>query len=290
MRLLDPRMAIVDVKSLGLRSDDFEKIERNLKKPNGMILVTGPTGSGKTTTLYSFINSINSSEIKIITIEDPVEYHLEGVQQTQVDESAGYSFANGLESILRQDPDVILVGEIRDSETAGIAIQAALTGHIVFSTLHTNTAAGAIPRLIDLEVKPHVIGPSINVILAQRLVRKLCPHCRKKAELSGEYADKIAKFISSLPKNIKLPEAELYEPVGCSVCIDGYKGRTGIFEVFEIDKDIERLIHEESSEVDIESKIVEKGFVNMQRDGIIKALAGTTSLAEVERGTGPLDW
>jgi type IV pilus assembly protein PilB len=144
--------------------------------------------------------------------------------------------------------------------------------------------------LIDLEVKPHVIGPSINVILAQRLVRKLCPHCRKKAELSGEYADKIAKFISSLPKNIKLPEAELYEPVGCSVCIDGYKGRTGIFEVFEIDKDIERLIHEESSEVDIESKIVEKGFVNMQRDGIIKALAGTTSLAEVERATGPLDW
>jgi type II secretory ATPase GspE/PulE/Tfp pilus assembly ATPase PilB-like protein len=290
MRLLDPKMAIVDVKNLGLRLDDFKKIENNLKKPNGMILVTGPTGSGKTTTLYSFINSINSPEIKIITIEDPIEYHLKGIQQTQVDASAGYDFDNGLESILRQDPDVIFVGEIRDTKTAGIAVQAALTGHIVFSTLHTNTAAGAIPRLLDLEVKPHTIGPSVNAILAQRLVRKLCPKCRKKAETNKEISEKIAKFASLLPKDINLSEKELYEPVGCPSCIDGYKGRTGIFEVFEIDKDIEQLIHEESSEVEIEAQIVGKGFISMQQDGIIKALMGITSLAEVERATGPLNW
>ncbi len=290
LRVLDPAAVVLKVEDLGLRKDDLERVEKALKKPNGMILVTGPTGSGKTTTLYAFINSISSSEIKVITIEDPIEYHLSGIQQTQVDASAGYDFSNGLRSILRQDPDVILVGEIRDAETAGIAVQAALTGHIVFSTLHTNTAAGAIPRLLDLEVKPHAIGPSVNAILAQRLVRKLCPKCRKEAEISEEYKKKIAEFISSLPKRIELPEIKLYEPVGCPACMDGYKGRMGIFEVFEMDKDIEQLVHKESSEVEIEENVLQKGFVTMQRDGIIKALMGITSLEEVEKTTGPINW
>jgi type II secretory ATPase GspE/PulE/Tfp pilus assembly ATPase PilB-like protein len=293
LRLLDPEAALVEVKDLGLRPDDLEKVEKNLKKPNGMVLVTGPTGSGKTTTLYAFIKHVSNAEIKLITIEDPIEYHLEGIQQTQVDSSAGYDFSNGLRSILRQDPDVILIGEIRDSETAGIAIQAALTGHTVFSTLHTNTASGAIPRLIDLEVKPQIIGPSVNVVIAERLVRKLCPECRKKAEISEEMRKNIEDFLNSLPKEAVKPapsEVVLYESVGCPACMGGYKGRTGIFEIMEMDKTIETLIHEESSEVEIENFLIEKGFVTIQQDGIIKALAGITDLKEIEKITGPITW
>jgi len=293
LRIFDPMAIVVKVNNIGLRLDHLNKVINNLKKPNGMILVTGPTGSGKTTTLYSFINYINTPEIKIITIEDPIEYRLKGIQQTQVDASAGYDFGNGLRSIMRQDPDAILVGEIRDEETASIAIQAALTGHLVFSTLHTNTAAGAVPRLLDLEAKPHSIGPSINVILAQRLVRKLCPVCRKKIELNKENREKIEKFIKEiLPKTSLLvpQEISIYEPAGCSSCIDGYKGRTGIFEIFEIDRDIEQLIHKESSEAEIEKCALEKGFINIQQDGIIKAFNGITSLSEIEKATGPLTW
>ena len=293
LRIFDPAAVVVEVKNIGLRSDDLNKVIKNLKRPNGMILVTGPTGSGKTTTLYSFISHINTSEIKIITIEDPIEYRLKGVQQTQVDAFAGYDFGNGLKSIMRQDPDAILVGEIRDLETAAIAIQAALTGHIVFSTLHTNTAAGAIPRLLDLGVKPHSIGPSVNVVLAQRLIRKLCSLCRKRTELKEEDDKKIQAFITNIfPKALLSTPQEviIYEPVGCSSCIDGYKGRTGIFEIFEIDKDIEQLIHKESSEVEIEECATEKGFINMQQDGIIKVFMGITSLSEVEKATGPLIW
>ncbi len=293
LRIFDPTAVVVEINNIGLRLDHLNKVMNNLKKPNGMILVTGPTGSGKTTTLYSFINHINTSEIKIITIEDPIEYRLKGIQQTQVDASAGYDFGNGLRSIMRQDPDAILVGEIRDSETAAIAIQAALTGHIVFSTLHTNTAAGAIPRLLDLGVKPHSIGPSVSIILAQRLVRRLCPICRKKTDCNKENREKIKKFIEEVFPKISLSASQeiiIYEPVGCLSCIDGYKGRTGIFEIFEIDKDIEQLIHKESSEVEIEKNILEKGFINMQQDGIIKMLTGITSLSEIEKATGPLIW
>ena len=293
LRIFDPTAVVVEINNIGLRLDHLNKVMNNLKKPNGMILVTGPTGSGKTTTLYSFINHINTSEIKIITIEDPIEYRLKGIQQTQVDASAGYDFGNGLRSIMRQDPDAILVGEIRDFETAAIAIQAALTGHIVFSTLHTNTAAGAIPRLLDLGVKPHSIGPSVSIILAQRLVRRLCPICRKKTDCNKENREKIKKFIEEVFPKISLSASQeiiIYEPVGCLSCIDGYKGRTGIFEIFEIDKDIEQLIHKESSEVEIEKNILEKGFINMQQDGIIKMLTGITSLSEIEKATGPLIW
>lgn len=285
LRIFDSAAAMLSTKDIGLNSKDLQKIEFNLKKPNGMILVTGPTGSGKTTTLYSFINSVNSPEIKIITIEDPIEYHLDGVQQTQIDASAGYTFQSGLKSILRQDPDVILVGEIRDSETAEIAIQAALTGHIVFSTLHTNTASGAIPRLLDLKIKPHIIGPAINLIIAQRLVRKLCHHCRKEIILEESLAQKINKRLSL---NIGLSNIKLYEPTGCEACINGYKGRIGIFEILEVDKNIIQLITDGRGEIEIEKQAVEKGFINMQEDGIIKACLGLTSLSEVEKVTGPI--
>ncbi|MCK9187258.1 MAG: GspE/PulE family protein [Candidatus Colwellbacteria bacterium] len=293
LRLLDPETVILDVESIGLREDDLEKINKNLKKPNGMILVTGPTGSGKTTTLYSFIKKISTSEIKVITIEDPIEYHIKGIQQTQVDESAGYDFKNGLQSILRQDPDVILVGEIRDAETADIAMQAALTGHIVFSTLHTNTAAGAIPRLMDLEVKPQIIGPAVNIVVAERLVRRLCPKCKKKVDISEDFRKKIELFINSLPENISKPDfsdISLYEPVGCPSCIGGYKGRTGIFEILEVNKDIEIMVHKESSEAEIIDFLTGKGFVNIQKDGIVKALKGVTDLKEIEKVTGPIEW
>lgn len=293
LRILDPSAFILDIDKLGLREDDRIKIEKTLKKPNGMILVTGPTGSGKTTTLYAFVRKLSSPEIKIITIEDPIEYHLDGIQQTQVDPAAGYDFKNGLRSILRQDPDVILVGEIRDSETAGIAIQAALTGHIVFSTLHTNTSSGAIPRLMDLEVKPQLIGPSVNVIIAERLVRKLCPSCRRKKPLDEDFRAGIEKFLSGLPKEVKKPdisEIAVYEAVGCSLCSGGYKGRLGIFEVLEMDKDVEILVHKELSEAEIERYLKTRGFVNIQQDGIIKVLEGVVDFAEVEKNTGPINW
>jgi len=291
-RILDPEAVIIEVQALGLRSDHIITINEVLKKPNGMILVTGPTGSGKTTTLYSFLNRVNNPNIKIITIEDPVEYHLSGIQQTQVDTATGYSFGQGLRSILRQDPDIILIGEIRDAETANIAIQASLTGHVVFSTLHTNTAAGAIPRLLDLEVESHAIGPAINMILAQRLVRKLCVKCRQKIEIDQEYKEKIQQFIHILLPKIALDTEDviLYKPVGCSHCIGGYKGRVGIFEIFKIDKEIEILTHNKTSEAEIEKYIFSQGFVNMQQDGIIKALQGITSLEEIEKATGSLVW
>lgn len=293
MRILDPKNISLGLIDLGLRPDDEADIVKNLKRPNGMILVTGPTGSGKTTALYAFLKSVRSSEVKIITIEDPIEYHLDGVQQTQVDAAAGYTFGNGLRSLLRQDPDVILIGEIRDLDTAEIAIHAALTGHLVFSTLHTNSASGAIPRLIDIGVKPQVIGPSLNTVIAERLVRRLCDHCKKPAVISPEVAASLSKLISDLPAKIdKAPyqDIKLYEPVGCPLCHGGYKGRIGIFEVLDMDDEFKTLIHQEASEAEIIKFAVTKGFVTLQRDGILKAIVGLTNLSEVERATGPIEW
>ena len=293
MRVLDPKNISLELKDLGLRADDEAIVLKSLKKPNGMTLVTGPTGSGKTTALYAFLKSVRSPEIKMITIEDPIEYHLDGVQQTQVDVAAGYDFGNGLRSILRQDPDVILVGEIRDLDTAEIAVHASLTGHLVFSTLHTNSAAGAIPRLIDIGVKPQVIGPALNIVIAERLVRRLCGHCKKPVSISPEMTEKIDGFIKDLPEKIdKAPygDIKLFEPVGCPLCNGGYKGRVGIFEVLDIDDDFKTLIHEEASETDIIKFAVQSGFVTLQRDGILKAITGLTDLAEVERATGPIEW
>lgn len=299
LRILDPAAISVTLPQLGLREDDLKTIEEELSRPNGLILNTGPTGSGKTTTLYAFLRHVLTPEIKIITVEDPIEYRVEGLQQTQVDAEAGYTFASGLRSILRQDPDVILVGEIRDSETADMALQAALTGHIVFSTLHTNDAVGAIPRLVDLGVNSSTIAPALSLVIAQRLVRKLCSHCRREANVSTETRENIKAFFSALPDKVdRGPYTEhvagvgkIYEPVGCDQCNGfGYKGRVGVFEFFRKDDTVEEAVISNPSPVTLRKLAHAQHMVTMQQDGVLKVLAGVTTLSEVTDVTGPIVW
>lgn len=294
MRILDPEAIDLDLGKLGLRRDDLKIIETELKRPNGMILNTGPTGSGKTTTLYAFLKRKSSPEIKIITIEDPVEYRLPGIEQTQVDPEANYTFANGLRSIMRQDPDAILIGEIRDQETAVIAIQSALTGHLVFSTVHANQAAGAIPRLIDLGVKATSIGPALNLIIAQRLVKRLCPKCKSPANPDASLMNKLEKFIKSLPERVGKKEYNkivVYKPRGCADCSQiGYKGRIAIYELLIISKEIETLMNKGGGEIEIQEFALRQGMVTMQQDGILKMISGITTLEEVEKATGPIQF
>ena len=294
LRILDPALIKVDFEKLGLRKDDLELVEKELKRPNGMVLNTGPTGSGKTTTLYSFLRKIYQPEIKIITIEDPIEYHLEGIEQTQVNPKAGYDFSNGLRSILRQDPDVILVGEIRDLETAQIAMHAALTGHLVFSTLHTNEAIGAIPRLIDLGVQPSIISPAINLIIAQRLVRKLCPVCKKEKKVDEQLIKKIKNFIGQLPSRVErsgLDNFKIFEAKGCQWCNGlGYRERIGIFEIFLITPEVMTAITEETTELELQKLTRQQEMVTLQQDGVIKILLGLTTFEEVERATGQISY
>lgn len=294
MRLLN-QDSILKIEELGVQGLAFEQIKKQIAKSNGMILTTGPTGSGKTTTLYALIGRLNNPDVKIITIEDPVEYEMKGISQTQVDKSRGYDFSNGLKSIVRQDPDVILVGEIRDEETADIAINSALTGHLVLSTLHSNNASASIPRLIELGVKPGLIAPSVNAIVAQRLVRRLCPHCKEKYEPAKETIDSIKKILSlispkakvDIPREIK----HLYKPVGCPKChTTGYQGRIGIFEILVIDENIEKLILEIATENEITQAALENGLVTMAQDGILKAVEGVTSMEEVWRVSGQTEF
>ncbi|HPD08106.1 MAG TPA: ATPase, T2SS/T4P/T4SS family, partial [bacterium] len=250
LKLLRPESAILPLDSLGMRPAVQAILEQQMAKPNGLILTTGPTGSGKTTTLYAILNKLNSPDVKIITLEDPIEYELEGINQSQVDESRGYTFANGLKSILRQDPNIIMVGEIRDADTANIAIQASLTGHLVFSTLHTNDAAGVLPRLIDLGVQPYQLAPAINAVIGQRLVRKLCPYCRQVHEPTEEERKQINKILAVIsPKaNIDVPkELPVFYKAGpgCPHCSGfGYKGRVGIFEIFTMTEPMKVLLNE----------------------------------------------
>jgi type IV pilus assembly protein PilB len=290
MRILNPE-SLRSIEELGLREDLLKIFKKEIKKPNGMIIVTGPTGSGKTTTLYAFLKQIQKPEIKIITIEDPIEYRLEGISQTEVHPEKGYDFPSGLRSIVRQDPDVILVGEIRDLETAKIAIQAALTGHLVLSTLHTNDAAGTIPRLISLGAKPSNIGPAINMAIAQRLVRKICKECADLKEAEEEELKILKKELSSLPKGIEVPKIDkglkLLKPVGCKHCnFTGYRGRIGIFETILVDEEMEDLILKNPSIPAIEKMAKEKGMVTMRQDGLIKVLEGITTVEEVKRVAG----
>ncbi|MEX2054114.1 MAG: GspE/PulE family protein [Candidatus Colwellbacteria bacterium] len=291
MRVLDPSAVDIDIGGLGLRKDDLEIVERHLKGANGMILATGPTGSGKTTTLYAFLKHKRSSEAKTITIEDPIEYHLEGIEQTQVRPKENYTFASGLRSILRQDPDMILVGEIRDAETATTAIDAALTGHLVFSTLHTNNAPGAIPRLIDLKSKISSLASALKLVVAQRLVRKLCEKCKQPLEVENELKAKIEAFKSSLPERASPPESSaLYKNVGCPSCINGFQGRMGIFELLTFNESVVEALDKKVSELDVRRVARSEGMVYMQEDGVIKALEGVTTLEEVEKVTGPINW
>jgi type IV pilus assembly protein PilB len=283
MRLLGIGAILVRVQDLGLRDESLKIVETELKKPNGMILTTGPTGSGKTTTLYSFVNTLNTQDVKIITLEDPVEYRIQGIEQTQVDDARGYSFARGLRSILRQDPDIILVGEIRDLETAETAVSAALTGHIVFSTLHTNDAAGALPRLTDMGVRPFVLAPAINAVIAQRLVRRVCQACFKEIKPSADalaYVRTIlGEHFARVPKDFTLAL-----PQGCKACnFLGYKGRIGVFEVFRIDDAMEKLILSAASTAEIKEAAVAQGMLLMKQDGILKAIDHITTIEEVER-------
>jgi type II secretory ATPase GspE/PulE/Tfp pilus assembly ATPase PilB-like protein len=294
IRLLDPSSINVKLESLGIRGLAYEQIQKQMSAPNGMILNTGPTGSGKTTTLYAIINKLNEPDKKIITIEDPVEYELKGISQSQVEKSRGYTFASGLRAIVRQDPDIILVGEIRDDETADIAINSALTGHLVLSSLHTNNAVGAIPRLIELGVKPSLIPNALNASIGQRLVRKLCD-CKEAYEPARESIESLKKILSIIsPKaKVDIPKdiARLYRPKGCPKCNNlGYKGRIGIFEVLTINEEIEKLIMELASETELTVACLESGMITMLHDGILKAISGITSIDEVKRVTGEGDF
>ena len=291
LRILDPKTISVELKDLGIQQYILDIIEKQLKIPNGMILTTGPTGSGKTTTLYAFVKTKRSPGINIVTIEDPIEYHLTGITQTQVNVDKGYTFANGLRAILRQDPDVILVGEIRDKETADTAMHAALTGHLVFSTLHTNNAVGTIPRLIDLGVRPSIISPAINIAMAQRLVRKLCLKCRKKETPEAVGQKRINASIKDLPENIKkeLKNKEIFvwRAAGCQDCNNiGYKRRIGVFEVLLIDDRVEQLILKNPAQQELAAEMKRQGMITLFQDGILKVLEGITSLEEVERVAG----
>ena len=295
MRLLNQSSILLDVEDLGLRGLAYEQVKKQINKPNGMILTTGPTGSGKTTTLYAILNKLNTPDIKIITIEDPIEYELQGISQTQVAKGRGYTFADGLRAIVRQDPDVILVGEIRDEETVDVSVNAALTGHLVLSTLHTNNAPASIPRLAELGVKSTLIPSSVNIFIAQRLLRKLCPHCKEKYKPAKETLSSIRKILSLISPKAKIEVPAdikyLYKPKGCPKCHNiGYQGRMGIFEVLTISKSIEDLIYEGASESDIAKAALEDGMITMTQDGILKSLDGIISMEEVWRVTGQTDF
>jgi type IV pilus assembly protein PilB len=291
MRILNPKSIKGRLEDLGMEPRLFDIVNKEIAKPHGLILLTGPTGSGKTTTLYAFLRRIYSPEIKIITIEDPIEYHVEGVTQTQTDEKKGFTFLEGLRSALRQDPDVVMVGEIRDADTAKIAIEAALTGHMVFSTLHTNNAAGVIPRLVDLGVNPKIIPSALSISMAQRLIRKLCDHCKKTIEPTPEEEAIIRKILNDAvtegkdlaPSGVKADQKiTLWAPVGCEKCGGiGYKGRLGVFEAILTTEEIEKIIPENPSEREIKRIAQKQGILDMKEDGIIKVLNGVTSLEEV---------
>lgn len=294
LRILNPEGLAVDFEKLGIEPRLFKIFEREIAKPNGMILTTGPTGSGKTTTLYSFLKKIYSPEIKVITIEDPIEYHLTGITQEQVSHEKGFDFLAGLRAALRQDPDVIMVGEIRDKETATIAVNASLTGHMVFSTLHTNNAAGTIPRLLDLGIQPGILSAALTVSIAQRLVRKLCPVCKKQTELSQEKQ----KIIRAIIKNAQTIGKDFepygishdmnfvtYEPVGCTECHNtGFKNRVGLYEAILTDDIIAKVMAQDPTptERDIKKAAEHQKIFTMIEDGVIKILTGITSYDEIQ--------
>lgn len=279
MRLLDKTGAVLDIEQLGIESSTLQNIKRLLTKPNGIILVTGPTGSGKTTTLYACLTNINKPDLNILTVEDPIEYQLDGIGQMQVNPKIDFTFASGLRAILRQDPDVVMVGEIRDTETAEIAIQASLTGHLVLSTLHTNDSAGAVSRLIDMGVEPFLVSSSLLAVLAQRLVRKLCPECKEPYEISDEEL----RELSLSPDQIESRAA--YRPgtnASCSRCQgSGYSGRLGIHELLLIDDELRSQILQRMDSNSIKTTAIRRGFTTLRADGGRKVLAGLTSVEEV---------
>lgn len=306
MRLLNESSKGLTLEQMGVTGRGLEIIHRHITRPNGMILVTGPTGSGKTTTLYTIMDILNTSEVNISTVEDPVEYRMPRINQTQIHPKVGLTFATGLRALLRQDPDIIMVGEIRDNETMEMAIHSAMTGHLVLSTLHTNSAAGTLPRLLDMGAEPFLLASTINVIIAQRLVRRLCPECRKEYELNSEEIknlennydmEKVYTVIinqGSLNEKTGIANKEkskwkgikFYKAGGCERCNkEGYKGRMGIYEVLEVDDDMKKMISQKASSEEIEKVSRQKGMITMVEDGFAKAVQGLTSIEEILRVT-----
>jgi len=287
MRLLRSSSVGLEFKDLGIRDRAFEQLKAEVERPNGMIITTGPTGSGKTTTLYAILKLLNKQETKIITIEDPIEYQLTGVNQSQISEN--YTFAKGLRSIVRQDPDIIMVGEIRDLETAEIAIQAALTGHLVLSTTHTNDSAGTVPRFLSMGAKPYLLAPALNAMIGQRLVRKICEKCKQEIKLENDVLGRVKTLLNELAdadkKKIDFNNLKFYQGQGCEACQGiGYKGRIGIYEVLTMNEELEKLIiNGQSSEYDMRDNAKKNGMITMVQDGLLKALDGITSVAEVFR-------
>jgi type IV pilus assembly protein PilB len=292
MRLLRSSSIGLSFEQLGIMPEAFKILQEEVNKPNGLILTTGPTGSGKTTTLYAVLNKLNLPGTKIITLEDPIEYQLKGISQSQINASRGYTFADGLRSILRQDPNVVMVGEIRDLETAEISVQASLTGHLVLSTLHTNDAAGVIPRLIDMGIKPYFLVPSINAVIGQRLIRKVCTQCRVVHELTEDEATQVKKILAVIsPKsgvNVPTTLPVIYKAgAGCELCNGlGYKGRIGIYEIFTLDEKLKQLTIDNAPTFKILQQAIENGMVTMLQDGVLKVLAGHTCLEELYRVIG----
>lgn len=292
MRVLNPEN-LKSLDNLGLRQDLHQMFTKEIKRPNGMIVVTGPTGAGKTTTLYAFLMQIQNPEIKIVTIEDPIEYHIKGVSQTQAAPEKGYSFAEGLRSIVRQDPDVILVGEIRDLETTKIALQASLTGHLVLTTLHTNDAAGTIPRLVDLGGDSSSISSALKMVVAQRLVRKVCAKCSSLVKPSPAELAEIKKGLHNMPKSVlgkvdlaKIKISKVKEG-GCKDCnFTGYKDRTGLYEVFLVDAEMEKYILSNPPVSDIKELAVKKGMITIWQSGLLEVVEGKTTLEEVKKVVG----
>ncbi len=291
MRLLSARSRQFGLTDLGMHERDLKKVKQAIKHPHGMILVTGPTGSGKTTTLYAILKILNSRQVNIATIEDPVEYDIEGISQIQVNTKTNLTFAKGLRSIVRQDPDIIMVGEIRDEETAGIAINSALTGHLVLSTLHTNDAATTLPRLLDMDVEPFLVASTINVVVAQRLVREICQKCRTSTEVSKDHRHLIdnSPFIGKTLAKLgykDLKGLRFYKGTGCPICANtGYSGRIGIFEVLEMDEEIKQAVLDNASSDEIAAIARKNGMTTMMEDGLDKVVKGITTLEEVLRVT-----
>lgn len=294
MRILDSKSSILTLQELGFTDHNLEIIVNNLKKPHGMFLVTGPTGSGKSTTLYSILSELNKDNVNIVTLEDPVEYSVFGVSQTQIHPEIGLTFANGLRSLLRQDPDIVMVGEIRDNETAELAVHAALTGHMVLSTLHTNNALGAVPRLVDMKVQAFLVSSALNVVIAQRLVRKICDNCKQKITIPPSLEQEIVAVIQDMPTT-HLPQDVNFKPPftfwkgkGCAKCEDtGYRGRVAMNEVVEITPALQQMIAygEIGNLVKVQAELKQQGLFDLRQDGVIKALRAITSIEEVWSAT-----
>ena len=284
MRILDQQKGVKTIDELGITKENIEVIRRAIKNPYGIILISGPTGSGKSTTLYSMLNEVDREHKNVLSLEDPIEYNIEGVSQSQVRPEIGYTFANGLRTTLRQDPDIIMVGEIRDKETAQLAIQAALTGHLVFSTIHTNNAVGVIPRLIDMDIDPYLIAPTLILTIAQRLVRRFCPDSGKPVPVEGSIKQMIEKQFADLPekykKEIKFGD-KVYEVSPTEDCPNGTRGRIVVMEVLEMDKNIEQIILRGGTELELAKAARDKGMLSMREDAILKAFDKIVPFEEV---------